>query len=43
MLQKEQEFLAEQQKIESRQRLEKELLDKSRLTQIKNKNKDEES
>ncbi|XP_052246440.1 histone deacetylase 4-like isoform X2 [Dreissena polymorpha] len=43
MMQKHQEFLAEQQKLEERQRLEKELLEKSRLSQIKNKNKEEES
>ncbi|XP_052810130.1 histone deacetylase 4-like isoform X2 [Mya arenaria] len=43
MLQKQQEYLAEQQKLEERQRMEKELQEKTRLSQIKNKGKDEES
>ena len=43
LIQKQQEYLVEQQKLEERQRMEKEILEKGRLTQIKNKNKDEES
>ena len=43
LIQKQQEYLVEQQKLEERQRMEKEILEKGRLSQIKNKNKDEES
>lgn len=35
--------MVEQQKYEERQRMEKEIQEKNRLSQIKNKNKDEES
>ena len=43
LMQKQQEYLVEQQKLEERNRIEKEILEKERLTQFKNKNKDEES
>lgn len=43
LMQKQQEYLVEQQKLEERSRIEKEILEKERLTQFKNKNKDEES
>lgn len=43
LMQKQQEYLAEQQKLEERQRIEKEIHEKTRLSQIKNKNKEEES
>ncbi|XP_053373129.1 histone deacetylase 4-like isoform X2 [Mercenaria mercenaria] len=43
LIQKQQEYLAEQQKLEERQRIEKEIHEKTRLSQIKNKNKEEES
>lgn len=43
LLQKQQEYLAEQAKYEERQRIEKEIQEKNRLSQIKNKNKEEES
>ena len=43
VLQKQQEYLAEQAKLEERQRIEKEIQEKNRLSQIKNKNKEEES
>lgn len=43
MLQKQQEFLQEQQKLQERHRLEKERMEKERLEQLKNKTKNEES
>lgn len=43
LLQKQQEFLQEQQKLQERHRLEKERMEKERLEQLKNKTKNEES
>ena len=42
-MQKQQEYLVEQQKMEERQRMEKDIMEKGRLNQIKNKGKEEES
>ena len=43
LLQKQQEFLQEQQKLQERHRLERERMEKERLEQLKNKTKNEES
>ncbi|KAL4222959.1 Histone deacetylase 7 [Mactra antiquata] len=43
LIQKQQQYLQEQHKLEERQRYEKEIHEKTRLSQIKNKNKEEES